>query len=298
MKNLIRNNDNNILGHGAAIFSIVVWGTTFISTKVLLRSFSPVEILFLRFVIGYLALWVAQPKPIRGTDWRQELTYAAAGLSGVTFYFLLENMALTYTMASNVSLIISAAPFFTALLTRLVSKEEGRLRPTFFVGFALAMAGIALISLNSTQLSLNPLGDLLALLAALMWAVYGVATRHIGTYGHSTVQTTRRIFFYGLLFMIPALFWMDFHPDWPLLLRPINWGNLLFLGLGASALCFAAWNFAVKVVGTVRTTAYIYMTPVVTVAASALLLGEPVTYLSVLGVLLTLTGLFLSERHE
>lgn len=298
MKNLIRSNDNIILGHGAAIFSIVVWGTTFISTKVLLRSFSPVEILFLRFLIGYLALWVAQPKPIRGTDWRQELTYAAAGLSGVTFYFLLENMALTYTMASNVSLIISAAPFFTALLTRLVSKEEGRLRPAFFVGFALAMAGIALISLNSTQLSLNPLGDLLALLAALMWAVYGVAIRHIGTYGHSTVQTTRRIFFYGLLFMIPALFWMDFHPDWPLLLRPINWGNLLFLGLGASALCFAAWNFAVKVVGTVRTTAYIYMTPVVTVAASALLLGEPVTYLSVLGVLLTLTGLFLSERHE
>ena len=88
MKNLIRSNDNIILGHGAAIFSIVVWGTTFISTKVLLRSFSPVEILFLRFLIGYLALWVAQPKPIRGTDWRQELTYAAAGLSGVTFYFL------------------------------------------------------------------------------------------------------------------------------------------------------------------------------------------------------------------
>ena len=149
-------------------------------------------------------------------------------------------------MASNVSLIISAAPFFHRPADPSGQQGRGQAAPRFFVGFALAMAGIALISLNSTQLSLNPLGDLLALLAALMWAVYGVATRHIGTYGHSTVQTTRRIFFYGLLFMIPALFWMDFHPDWPLLLRPINWGNLLFLGLGASALCFAAWNFAVK----------------------------------------------------
>lgn len=285
------------LGHGAAIASIVVWGTTFISTKVLLRDLTPIEILFLRFVAGFIALCLLHPKPMRGTNWRQELTYAAAGASGVTFYFLLENVSLTYTMASNVSLIISTAPFFTAILTRLVSKEEGKLTPSFFVGFGVAMAGICLISFNSSRLSINPLGDLLALLAALMWAVYSVVTRHISTYGHSTVQTTRRIFLYGLIFMIPALFFMDFSPDGAQVFQPVNLGNLLFLGLGASALCFVAWNFAVEVLGTVRTVAYIYMTPVITVIASALILKEPVTWLSVLGVLLTLAGLFLSERH-
>lgn len=285
------------LGHGAAIASIVVWGTTFISTKVLLRDLTPIEILFLRFVAGFVALCLLHPKPMRGTNWRQELTYAAAGASGVTFYFLLENVSLTYTMASNVSLIISTAPFFTAILTRLVSKEEGRLTPSFFAGFGVAMAGICLISFNSSRLSINPLGDLLALLAALMWAVYSVVTRRISTYGHSTVQTTRRIFLYGLIFMIPALFFMDFSPNWAQVFQPVNLGNLLFLGLGASALCFVAWNFAVEVLGTVRTVAYIYMTPVITVIASALILKEPVTWLSVLGVLLTLAGLFLSERH-
>lgn len=285
------------LGHGAAIASIVVWGTTFISTKILLRSLTPIEILFLRFVAGFIALCLLHPKPMRGTNWRQELTYAAAGASGVTFYFLLENVSLTYTMASNVSLIISTAPFFTAILTRLVSKEEGHLTTSFFVGFGVAMAGICLISFNSSRLSINPLGDLLALLAALMWAVYSVVTRRISTYGHSTVQTTRRIFLYGLIFMIPALFFMDFSPNWAQVFQPVNLGNLLFLGLGASALCFVAWNFAVEVLGTVRTVAYIYMTPVITVIASALILKEPVTWLSVLGVLLTLAGLFLSERH-
>ena len=284
-------------GYLAALVTIVVWGTTFISTKVLLRSFTPIEILFLRFVIGYFALWAVHPKWLGHTNGRRELTYALAGISGVTFYFLLENIALTYTMASNVSLIIATAPFFTAILSRLVNRREGRLRPSFFAGFAIAIAGIALISVNANQLSINPAGDLLALLAALMWAVYSIVTRRIASYGFPTVLTTRRIFFYGLVFMVPALFRMDFSPAWALLLQPVNWGNLLFLGLGASALCFVAWNFAVHVLGSVRTVAYLYMTPVITVVASALILEEPITWLSALGVLLTLSGLFLSETH-
>ena len=77
-------------GHLAALFCILVWGTTFISTKVLLRAFSPVEILFFRFLLGYAALWLASPRFLRLTDRRQELLFACAGLCGVTLYFLLE----------------------------------------------------------------------------------------------------------------------------------------------------------------------------------------------------------------
>ena len=165
-------------GHLAALITILVWGTTFISTKLLLVDFKPVEILFFRFVMGYVALILACPRMLRLKERRQELTFALAGLCGVCMYYLLENIALTYTLASNVGVIISVAPFFTAMLTHLFMRGEERLRPNFFAGFAAAMAGICLISFNGAEgFTLSPVGDLLALAAALIWACYSVMTR-------------------------------------------------------------------------------------------------------------------------
>ena len=153
-------------GHLAALLTIMIWGTTFISTKVLLTGFLPVEILFFRFVMGLFALLAVCPRRLKGTTARQELAFAAAGLCGVCLYYLLENIALSYTMASNVGVIISVAPFFTALLSHLFLHQDEKLRPGFFLGFAVAMAGIILISFNGSSLQFGPTGDLLALLAA------------------------------------------------------------------------------------------------------------------------------------
>lgn len=152
-------------GHLSALITILIWGTTFISTKVLLADFEPTEILFFRFILGLLALLAVYPHRMRGTSIRQEAIFAAAGLCGVCLYYLLENIALTYTMASNVGVIISIAPFFTAMLTHLFMREE-KLRANFFIGFAASMAGICLISFNGSKMQLNPIGDLLAAAAA------------------------------------------------------------------------------------------------------------------------------------
>lgn len=282
-------------GHAAALVTILIWGTTFISTKVLLEDFTPIEILFFRFVMGFLALLAACPHRMKGTTKRQECTFAAAGLCGVCLYYLLENIALTYTMASNVGVIISIAPFFTAILTHLFLKGEEKLRITFFVGFVVAMTGICLISFNGVKLKLNPLGDLLAAAAAIMWACYSVLTRKISSFGYQTILTTRRIFGYGILFMIPALFLFNFHLEIQRFANPVCFGNIIFLGLGASALCFVTWNTAVKVLGAVRTSIYIYLVPVITIATSALILHEKITLMSGAGTILSLLGLFLSE---
>ena len=286
---------NTARGHLAALLTIAIWGTTFISTKVLLEDFRPVEILFIRFVMGYLALWIACPRRLRGVTRRQEGSFALAGLCGVCLYYLLENIALTYTMASNVGVIISVSPCFTALLTHFLMRGEERLRPTFFAGFAVAMAGICLISFNGSALELDLRGDLLALLAAFVWACYALLTRKISALGHPTVLTTRRTFFYGLVFMLPALSVSGVRLEPARLADPVNLGNLLFLGLGASALCFVTWNFAVKVLGAVKTSVYIYLVPVITVAASVAILDEPFTWMTGVGTALTLMGLFLSE---
>lgn len=286
----------SVAGHLSALVTIFIWGTTFISTKILLTDFQPVEILFFRFILGWAALGAVCPRRLKGTTPRQEMTFAAAGLCGICLYYLLENIALTYTLASNVGIIISVAPFFTAILSRFLLPGEEKLRPSFVLGFLLAMAGIFLIGWNGTRLELNPMGDLLAVLAAVMWACYSVLTKKISEFDYETVLTTRRVFLYGLLFMIPALFLFDFHWEPVRLTSPVYFFNFLFLGLGASALCFVTWNFSVKILGAIKTSVYIYLVPVITVVTSVLILQEQFTPLAGMGVALTLAGLLLSEE--
>lgn len=288
---------NRISGHLAAFVTILIWGTTFISTKVLLGVFTPIEILMIRFLIGYLALWCVRPHRLEVKDKKQEWYFAAAGLCGITLYYLLENIALTYTLASNVGVIISIAPFFTAIFAWLFLHDK---RPgiRFFLGFFIAMAGIMLLSFGKdANLQINPAGDLLGIAAAVIWAAYSIITKKISSFGYNTILSTRRIFFYGLIFMLPILPFIDFYVDIQDIVNRTMLLNLVFLGLGASALCFVTWNTAVKHLGSVKTSVYIYMVPVITAVTSALILHEKITKAAVCGIALTLTGLFLSEKR-
>jgi Permeases of the drug/metabolite transporter (DMT) superfamily len=282
--------------HILAFITIFIWGTTFISTKKLLREFSPTEILFYRFILAYLALLIAKPRRIRFTYLKEELLFAAAGLCGVTLYFILQNTSLVYTLASNVGVLVSVAPFFTAIFSWFLLKEEP-LRRSFFVGFGFSIIGIFLISFNGNfVLKLNPLGDILAIVCAVVWAVYSVLMKKISGLNYHVILCTRKIFFYGIIFLLPALPFFEFHWDASRFTYLPNLFHLLFLGLGASALCFVTWNYAVGVLGPVKTSVYIYFNPIVTVTASALILHERITPIALIGVFLILTGLYLSER--
>ena len=282
-------------GHLAALFTVVNWGTTFIATKLLLEAFSPIEILLFRFVLGFAALWLVCPRRLKVGNWRREAVFAAAGLTGVCLYYLLENIALTFSPASNVGVIVSASPLFAALLTMVASGGRERPRRSFLAGFGVSMAGICLISFQGTQLSLDPRGDLLALGAAVVWAGYSLLTKKIGGWGWNVLQTTRRTFGWGILFMIPAAVGMDFHLGLERLADPGHAGMLLYLGLGACAACFVTWNFAIRALGPVRTMVYLYLVPVITVVCSVGILHEAVTPLSAAGMGMTLAGLAVSQ---
>ena len=283
-------------GHAAAIITIFVWGVTFISTKILLTGFLPVEILSCRFVIGYLALFAICPRLLPYGGLRQEAYFIAAGLTGICLYYLLENIALTYTLASNVGVLLCTAPFFTALAGFAASRGKERPHRRFIFGFVLAMAGIYLISTAESGMQFNITGDILALSAAAVWVLYAVLTRKITTFGYNTILITRHIFFYGLLFMLPALYIFGFTPDLTRFYNPAYLFNILFLGLGASAMCFVTWNYAVKVLGAVKTSAYIYAVPVLTVASAVIVLNEPVTVKMLAGGVLIILGLLLSQK--
>ena len=289
---------NQTAGHIAAFITILIWGATYVSTKLLLADFAPLEILFFRFVMGYFCLLLIYPHRVKTADFREEALFIAAGICGVTLYFLLENIALTYTLASNVGVIAAVAPFFTAILAHFFLDGE-RLHPQFFLGFVVSIIGVILITFNgSFILKLNPLGDFLACCASVIWAFYSIIMKKISRLGYNIVGVTRKVFFYGLLFMLPALLLMDFNWGLNRFVNISNAFNLLFLGVGASALCFVSWNWAVGVLGAIKTSVYIYLVPVIAVVASAIVLHEKITPIALFGMLLILAGLFLSEKNK
>lgn len=289
--------NHSLQGHVLASFTELVWGTTFVSTKVLLRAFTPLEIMIARFALGFLALLIAGKGLMKAQKKSHEALFALAGLTGVTLYFLMENIALTYISASLVGVIVAAAPLFTALVAALALHE--RLNRWFFLGFICAMAGVALSSLAGvSELDLNPLGALLGVGAAFVWGVYSVIIRKLGTMGYRTVPLTCRIFGYGLLFLLIPACIEGFPAPASAWIEPLYAANLLFLGLCASATCFVTWNRAVFLLGPVKTSVYIYAQPVITILSSALILGETMTPVMWLGTALTLAGLILSEHKE
>ena len=288
--------NKTIKSHLLALLSSVIWGTTFISSKTLLSYFGPIELLFIRFVFGLIALFVLCPKIFKFQNIKDEIYLALAGFTGITLYYLLENYALTYTLASNVGVIISVAPFFTGIIAHFFIEDE-KMHSSFFIGFVKSMIGVFLISFNGVNtLELNPLGDFLTIIAALVWALYSYCVKKISA-SYNVIQSTRRMFEYGILFMIPVVLFT--HTDIRLL-EVFNKDyivHLLFLSVGASAICFVIWNYAVDILGTMKTSVYIYMVPVITVIASVWVLNEPLTWMSALGTILALAGLIFSEKN-
>ena len=282
------------IGHVLAAGTVAVWDTTFIATKILLEYFTAVEILLIRFVFGFLALGLACPKKLHLRSKWHELYFAGAGLSGVLIYYLLENIALSYSTASNVGVIVACAPMFTAIFWAISTRES--LKIHFVIGFLLAIGGIAFISFTGgEQVQVNPLGDGLALCAAIAWGIYSVLIRRISEQGYPLIPMTRHIFLYGVIFMIPVVAKMGFRPPVTAFKRPEVLLMLAFLSFLASAACFVTWNTAVKRLGAVKTSVYIYLSPVITIVCAALVLHERMQASMFIGTALVFFGLVISE---
>ena len=299
--------NTNVLAHITAFTVAMIWGSTFISTKVLiLNGLSPVQIFTLRFIVAYLLLllmslylgrhdkrkfsWIAD-------NWKDEVIMIALGITGGSAYFYTENEALRFGTATNVSLIVCACPLFTTLLYRMMVKNV-RLSKRLIVGSILAFVGMVVVVLNGHfVLHLSPLGDSLAFAACLCWAFYSILMNYV-TDRYNSAFITRKVFFYGLLTILPYYrFFPDF-PSWQELMQPAIIGNLLFLSVVASLVCFVAWNWALHLLGAIRVTNYVYVNPVSTIVFSAWILHEPITIYFIVGTILTLYGMYLSYRKE
>lgn len=283
--------------HLLAIATIFVWGTTFASTKTLLaHGLTPPEIMMERFIIAYVCILPFCHKKWFANSLWDEFRMLLLGVTGGSLYFLTENTALSYTTSSNVALIVCITPLITSLLTIILFKEV-KLTRSLAIGSLVALLGEAFVVLNGNFLvEINPLGDALAFSAALCWAVYSVLLRPLCPH-YDILFMTRKIFFYGLLSMLPViLHGGSEHLHLEALSSPVVWGNLLFLGVVASFGCFFSWNMVLKKLDLVVAGNYMYSQPLVSLACSVAILHEPLTPIALLGAVFILFGIWFADH--
>ena len=293
---------NRLIYHAVAFLVAAVWGSTFVFTKLLLLSgLTAAQIFTLRFIIAYVLLLVfsltRRSFLLFAYSLKDELMMAALGVCGGSLYFLTENSALVYTTTINTSLIVCLCPLFAAMLISVFYKSQ-RLTRVQIMGTLIAALGVVIVVLNGRfVLHLSPLGDMLAFLACLCWAVYSLLMIPAGQ-RYDTVFITRKVFFYGLLSMIPYYLFRPGFPSIGLVLRPDILANLLFLGCVASMLCFVAWNWVLKRLGAITATNYVYINPVMTMLFAWMILAEKITIYFLLGTLLILAGMYMAEKRS
>ena len=285
-------------GHVVAVAVVACWGGTFVNTKYLLMGgLAPHEIFLCRFLLAYVAIWSVSPRRLFCSGWRDELLMALLGLSGGSLYFLSENWAVGISYVNNVAFIVCTAPLLTTILAILFFRSV-RATPALIIGSLVALTGVALVIFNGHfVLHLNPLGDALALGAALCWSVYSLLMKRAST-RYSSVFITRKVFFYGLLTILPVFIFQPWHFPLERLLEPVIWMNIVFLGLIASFVCFVLWNWSIARIGAMRSSNYIYLNPVTTLIASAIFLHEPMTTMAYAGSVLILVGVFVANRSD
>ena len=285
-----------LLFHFITALVVIIWGTTFVSTKVLIQhGLGPIEIMFYRFVLAYFCLLMVSHKRLWADNWKDEFMLMLSGLTGGTFYFVAENTALGITQASNVALLVCTTPIFTALLVHWIFKEP--LRRNMIIGSIIALIGVGLVVFSgSVLLQINPLGDFLSIMAALMWAVYCLILKPLGK-KYPTAFITRKVFLYSVISLLVYFLFDPLQVKIEVLFHPVVTLNLLFLGIVASMLCFIAWNAAVKVLGPSRTANYIYVQPFSTLVLSSIILSEVITLASMIGALCIIGGVYLAEKE-
>ena len=282
-----------------ALLTSLIWGSTFAVSKVLLNNgLSPAGIMTLRFLLAYFLMLPFAHKHLISKTWKDELRFIICGLTGGSLYFLAENTAVEITSASStVALLVCLTPVFTAVANSIVYKEK-TLSKRFLSGSFVALAGTALVVFNGVfVLDDNPLVIVLSIGAGLCWTVYSLELRVLEK-NYSSDTITRKVFFWGVMTM--AVYFLFFPKSTPpeTLLKPEVAFCLIFLAIIASLGCFLVWNMVIKRIGVVTASNYLFFNPVSALITAHAVLDEKITVYAVIGCVLTITGVYLCNRHS
>lgn len=282
-----------------ALFAVIVWGASFVATKVALQYVAPTTIVWLRFSMGVviLGLAVALKKQFalpKGRDWGY---FSLLGFLGITFHQWLQSTGLVTAQATTTAWIVATTPVFMALLGLFILRE--RLALYQIVGILLASTGVLLI-VTKGDLSVlkagkfGTQGDFLILISAMNWAVFSTLSRS----GLQKHPATRMMFFvmsFGWLFTT-LLFFSSSRLGEIVSITWDGWAAIIFLGVFCSGVAYIFWYDALKELPVAQTGAFLYLEPIVTVIVASIVLGEALVLVSAIGGITILFGVWLVNR--
>jgi drug/metabolite transporter (DMT)-like permease len=290
---------SRLISYLEATFAVVVWGASFIATKIAVGQISPVSVVWLRFAMGIpligLAVFMrkqfAWPKP---REWGY---FALLGFIGITFHQWLQSNGLLTAQATTTAWIVSTAPVFIALLAWLVLKEK--ITALQGAGVGVALVGVIVV-VSKGNLSnffagqFGVIGDFLIFISAINWAVFSILSRR-GLKEHPSTRMTFWVMTIGWLFTSVAFFSQNGLAEIPQL-DSRGWIAMIFLGIFTTGLAYIAWFDALASLPAAQTGAFLYIEPLTSLVVASIILGEPVTWASLLGGAVILFGVWLVNR--
>ena len=279
--------------HFLAFFTIFIWALTFLCTKALMDVFTNLEILFLRYALAYVCIWLIYPKKPEKIGLKNELLIVLASICGTSYYQYMENLSVKFTTPASVSFITAMAPLFTAIFSTIILKTK--LTKETVIGMIISIIGVGFVSFGDSRILDTGLkGDIIIFCTVWMWAIYTILVKILADKGIKGFAVTRRLFFYSLLEMaIPLILKADFSRE---KFTVPTIAGIVYLGLFASAICFYTWNRAVEKIGVVTTAKYLFIMPAITLIAQVIVKMSALSIPAVFGMALILVGLYVSEK--
>ncbi len=278
--------DTTTRAYLAALFAVVVWGASFIATKIGLHQVSPLTVIWLRFGIGVAVLAVAVPlrKEFFLPRPSDLVFFVALGALGITLHQWLQVSGLVTALASTTAWIVAAIPLVIALISRIVLDEP--LRRNHVVGIIVGAVGVLLVVSQGDWSSLfrggfgSP-GDGLVALSTITWALFSVYSRK-GLLKHRAAPMM--LYVMGSGWLLSTIPWVLMHgPAEIARLDAAGWAAILFLGVFCSGLAYIFWYDALKALPVTQVGSLLYLEPLITMFVAASILGEPVTVAALAG---------------
>jgi len=288
------------LAYAKVTFSVVVWGASFIATKVALVDVSPAGVIWLRFGIGVLILGAANA--LKGTfslPDKKELPYfLLLGFIGIAFHQWLQSTGLVTAQASTTAWIVATTPIFMALLGRFVLHET--LSRIQVLGIVLATLGVLVVVSKGdfTSLAVGKFGtpgDILILISAANWAVFSALSKR-GLKEHPASWMMFYVMGFGWL-LLSVLFFAGNGLAEISQLSTGGWLAVAFLGVACSGIAYIFWYDGLQSVPSAQVGTFLYLEPLVAVVVASIVLSETILVVSVLGGATILLGVWLVNRQ-
>lgn len=286
--------NSNFIYYILILITILFWSSTFVSTKVLLNDFKPIDLFVYRFVLAYLLTIPFYPHFHKPESLKTELLELALGITGGSLYFLGETYAIQLSTPANVAIIVATAPLATIFLASRFLKSE-RITRQITIGGLIALAGVLLVVYNGIAMPyIQPASCFLALISVVSWGFYSIILKLVDS-RYPAIYITRKTFFWAVVTILPLYFLTKAPFEPALFIKPANAFNLLMLAFFASTMAYAIWGKATLALGAAKTNNFIYLIPLFTLIESSIILGEPFSIYAVLGAVLILSGVVIAE---